>query len=240
MSSQDFEQDEAAALLRATIAVATLSLNTENDGSKSGASSSVPSVVKEKGSKPKDDGSKKVEAENTPQPKASPKYDRWAPVDSEEKMHYGPFAADTCVPDKNKDAAGPTFYITTAINYTNGPAHMGHAYEATTSDCIARYARASGQYPGGVYFVTGADEHGQKIATNAEKEGKAPLEICNKYVTGFKALNHRIRISSNDYVRTTSDRHKRTAKEIWKKCAAAGDIYLDGQNLRITVIHGTK
>ena len=54
-----------------------------------------------------------------------------------------------------------------------------HAYEATTSDCIARYARTSGKYPGGVYFITGSDEHGQKIATTAEKEGRSPLEVCN-------------------------------------------------------------
>jgi len=142
-------------------------------------------------------------------------------------IHYGPFAANVCVPCTAKEVSGATFYITTAINYTNGPAHMGHAYEATTSDCIARYARVSGQYPGGVYFVTGADEHGQKIANTAESEGKTPIEICNKYVAGFQCLNQRIRISNNDYVRTTSDRHKRTAKELWKKCAAAGDIYLD-------------
>lgn len=74
--------------------------------------------------------------------------------------------------------------------------------------------------------MTGSDEHGQKIANTAEAEGKEPIEICDKYVTGFKCLNQRILISNNDYVRTTSDRHKRTAQALWKKCDANGDIYL--------------
>jgi leucyl-tRNA synthetase len=75
------------------------------------------------------------------------------------------------------EAAGG-FYLTTAINYTNGPAHMGHAYEAATSDVISRYHRLKGDQP--CYFVTGADEHGQKIANTAEAEGKEPQEICDK------------------------------------------------------------
>jgi methionyl-tRNA synthetase len=80
------------------------------------------------------------------------------------------------------------FYITTAINYTNGPAHMGHAYEAASADAIARFARLNhkgGGDGGGVecYFVTGADEHGEKIAKTAEKEGRAPIEICDKVRT---------------------------------------------------------
>ena len=82
------------------------------------------------------------------------------------------------------------FYITTAINYTNGPAHMGHAYEAASADAIARFARLNhkgGGDGGGVecYFVTGADEHGEKIAKTAEKEGKAPIEICDKVRTHY-------------------------------------------------------
>lgn len=124
------------------------------------------------------------------------------------------------------------FYITTAINYTNGAAHMGHAYEGTTADSIARYARLKNGGDG-CYFVTGADEHGQKIANTAEAMGQEPIDICNKYVTGFQCLNQRTLVSNDDYVRTTSDRHKRTAQALWRKCAAnqsndaTGDIYLD-------------
>ena len=76
----------------------------------------------------------------------------------------------------SKETKGNSFYLTTAINYTNGPAHMGHAYEATTSDALSRYARLKGVGP--VYFLTGSDEHGQKIATTASGEGKEPIKIC--------------------------------------------------------------
>lgn len=128
-----------------------------------------------------------------------------------------------------KEEGATPFYITTAINYANGAPHIGHAYEAVTSDVIARHQRLVSKpenHP--VFFVTGSDEHGQKIAEQAVKEGKqAPIEICDKYVAGFQALNQRLRVTNDDYVRTTSDRHKRTAKELWKRCHQAGDIYLD-------------
>jgi hypothetical protein len=78
--------------------------------------------------------------------------------------------------NNNKD--GAPFYLTTAINYTNGPAHMGHAYEGVTSDVISRLQRLKGDRP--CYFVTGADEHGQKIAAAAADQGKEPQEICDK------------------------------------------------------------
>jgi methionyl-tRNA synthetase len=125
-------------------------------------------------------------------------------------------------------AVSPTdkgFYLTTAINYTNGPAHMGHAYEAVTSDVIVRCHRLLGERP--VYFCTGADEHGQKIANTAAEQGLEPLEICNKYVTGFQVLNQRLLVANDEYVRTTSERHKRNARQLWQKCADAGDVYLD-------------
>ncbi|KAL7555799.1 hypothetical protein ACA910_002265 [Epithemia clementina (nom. ined.)] len=169
-------------------------------------------------------------------------YDRWTLLD-EASLDYGyfcgalrqgqpvviaadasPVAAavegDTLAPQHD-----PYYYITTAINYTNGPAHMGHAYEATTSDAMARYRRLSGQHPGGVYFVTGTDEHGQKIANTAADRNAAPIEICDLYSTGFRVLNQRLLISNDDYIRTTSPRHKRTAQALWMKCK--DDIYLD-------------
>jgi len=170
--------------------------------------------------------------------KASPKaettdnlYDRWS-LKEEATIQYSHFGekkkgAAECDPTKER------FYITTAINYTNGPGHMGHAYEATTSDAIARYNRlklGSNQ----TYFVTGSDEHGQKIANTAANQTPPvkPIELCDKYVTGFQVLNQRILISNNDYIRTTSARHQKTAQELWKRCALAKDgedpdIYLD-------------
>mmetsp|Transcript_20034 Transcript_20034/g.30133 ORF Transcript_20034/g.30133 Transcript_20034/m.30133 type:complete len:765 (+) Transcript_20034:90-2384(+) len=150
-------------------------------------------------------------------------YERWS-VKDDSAVDYGHFSksgGSGISEETSKDA----FYLTTAINYTNGPAHMGHAYEATTSDAIVRYARLKGKGP--VFFLTGADEHGQKIANTAADQGKQPIEICNKFVTGFKSLNQRILVTNDDYVRTTSSRHKRTAQELWKRCAENGDIYLD-------------
>jgi len=158
--------------------------------------------------------------------KEEKKYDRWT-LQDESTIDYG-YCAQTDgagINDLDKDSEKKTFYLTTAINYTNGPAHMGHAYEGATSDAIIRFQRLKGDRP--CYFVTGADEHGQKIAATAEKEGKAPQEICDKYVTGFKNLNQRLLISNDDYIRTTSHRHKRVAQELWKRCDANGDIYLD-------------
>lgn len=117
------------------------------------------------------------------------------------------------------------FYITTAINYTNGPAHIGHAYEAATTDVLARYHRLVGTRP--VFFLTGTDEHGQKIANTAAEQNMEPIDLCNKYVTGFQVLNQRLLISNDDFLRTTSARHKLTAQEVWKRCHANGDVYLD-------------
>ena len=99
------------------------------------------------------------------------KYDRWS-VKDESTLDYGYFASS---PPPSKTGG---FYITTAINYTNGPAHMGHAYEAATTDALARFARVKGDEA--AYFVTGSDEHGQKVANMAASEGEEPKDICDK------------------------------------------------------------
>jgi methionyl-tRNA synthetase len=155
-------------------------------------------------------------------------YERWTLRD-ESTVHYGYLAktGGRGIEEVSTEDAVDSFYITTAINYTNGPGHMGHAYEAATADVIARYQRLQKGTKRAVYFVTGSDEHGQKIAEAAQSEGVVPIEICNKYVTGFQVLNQRLNISNDDYIRTTSARHKRTAQELWRRCAAVDDIYLD-------------
>lgn len=106
-------------------------------------------------------------------------YDRWTLKD-ESTIDYG-YLAKTGGTKIAEEAAG--YYITTAINYTNGPAHMGHAYEAATADVIARFERLKGDKP--AYFVTGSDEHGQKIAETAENKGKVPQEICDQVSFSF-------------------------------------------------------
>jgi len=115
------------------------------------------------------------------------------------------------------------YYITTAINYTNGKPHIGHAYESITADVIARWHRIFGRE---VFFLTGSDEHGQKIADTAAKIGVTPLELCNENVELFKALNTRLNISNDRYIRTTDPRHTEVAQLVFSKAVDAGDIYL--------------
>lgn len=123
----------------------------------------------------------------------------------------------------DEEAQQDKYYITTAINYTNGQPHLGHAYEAITSDVVARYHRLCGRP---TYFLTGSDEHGQKIANTAKKKGLEPIDICDLHVGQFKELNKRLLISNDGYIRTTEERHRAVVHDLWERCAAAGDIYL--------------
>lgn len=118
----------------------------------------------------------------------------------------------------------PTYYITTPIFYPNGVPHIGHAYTAIASDVIARFQRLDGK---DVFFLTGTDEHGQKMQQTAEKEGITPLELATKNSQAFKDLWATLDISYDDYIRTTEDRHRIAAQAIWDRMVASGDIYLD-------------
>ncbi len=122
------------------------------------------------------------------------------------------------------DHTSETFYLTTAIAYTNGFPHIGHAYEFISADVLSRYHRVLGY---DTYFLTGTDEHGQKVAASAEKAGLTPLEHCNKFVDSFKELDEKLCISYSKFIRTTDPYHESTSQKLWKKCADAGDIYLD-------------
>mmetsp|Transcript_35871 Transcript_35871/g.57192 ORF Transcript_35871/g.57192 Transcript_35871/m.57192 type:complete len:861 (+) Transcript_35871:164-2746(+) len=115
------------------------------------------------------------------------------------------------------------FYLTTAINYTNGPPHVGHAYEAVTSDVISRYHRMFGR---DVFFLTGSDEHGQKVEQSAISQNLTPMEVATKYTDGFKALNKKLNISNDFYIRTTMPHHGDLARKFWERVKANGDIYL--------------
>jgi len=116
------------------------------------------------------------------------------------------------------------YYITTPIFYPNGVPHIGHAYTAMATDVLARFYRLDGK---DVFFLTGTDEHGQKMQQTAEKEGITPLELATKNSEVFKNLWGALNISFDDYIRTTEDRHHRASQDIWKRMAANGDIYLD-------------
>jgi methionyl-tRNA synthetase len=121
---------------------------------------------------------------------------------------------------KNKN----NFYITTAIDYPSGKPHMGHAYEKILADTIARWQRKQGKK---VFFLTGTDEHGQKIEKYARSNDKTPEEFVNEMTGEFIKLCKGLNISNNDFVRTTEKRHIETALKILKKARESGDIYKD-------------
>lgn len=115
------------------------------------------------------------------------------------------------------------FYLTTAINYANGSPHLGHAYEAICADVYRRFMKVWDQ---DVILVTGADEHGQKIADTAKKCGLSEIELCDKYVQEFQTLNAKLDVQADIYIRTTSIDHQSVALAFWQKIEEAGDIYL--------------
>jgi methionyl-tRNA synthetase len=119
--------------------------------------------------------------------------------------------------------APKTFYITTAISYVNGPPHLGHAYEAISTDVIARFKRLDGY---DVHFLTGTDEHGQKVERSAQKAGKAPKQFTDEIAALFQAMDKELGISNDDFIRTTESKHYRSSQAIWEKLKANGDIYL--------------
>ena len=116
-----------------------------------------------------------------------------------------------------------TFFITTPIYYVNDVPHIGHAYTSIACDFIARYKRMSGVE---TIFLTGTDEHGQKIQKAAEKNNISPLDLCNKNSKKFNDLTKILNLSNDDFIRTTEERHKVGAKTLWKKLLASGDVYL--------------
>ena len=115
------------------------------------------------------------------------------------------------------------FYITTAINYPNGRPHVGHAYEAIATDAIARFQRLSGR---DVFFMTGTDEHGLKMAQAARERGVTPAELADEMSAIFRQMDERLQISFDRFIRTTEPEHHRASQAIWKAMANRGDIYL--------------
>src|SRR6202166_4759836 len=116
------------------------------------------------------------------------------------------------------------YYITTAISYPNGPPHIGHAYEAIATDAIARFMRLDGY---DVYFLTGTDEHGQKMLQTAARENVTARQLRDRNVPLFEAMVKRLNCSNDDFIHTTEERHHRASKAIWERMEKNGDIYLD-------------
>lgn len=131
--------------------------------------------------------------------------------------------------DSNEDTSRKfdmekTYYITTPIYYVNDVPHIGHAYTTVCSDVLARYMRLDGRK---VKFLTGTDEHGQKVAKSAEKANVDPQEFVDNLSLKFRDLTKVLNISNDDFIRTTEERHKKAVQHLWDILVQNGDIYLD-------------
>ena len=115
-----------------------------------------------------------------------------------------------------------SFYITTPIYYPSAKLHIGHAYCTTIADSVARFHRLADE---DVFFLTGSDEHGQKIQQKAEEQGITPIEYVNPIVAGFQNLWKLLNISNDDFIRTTEKRHEKVVQEVFRRIYAKGDIY---------------
>jgi methionyl-tRNA synthetase len=117
----------------------------------------------------------------------------------------------------------PTFYITTPIFYVNGAPHIGHAYTSIACDVLARWKRLDGF---DVFFLTGTDEHGQKVEKAAADAELPPQEFTDRISAVFHAMGAELNLSNDDFIRTTEERHKRACAALWQKLVDAGEIYL--------------
>ena len=117
----------------------------------------------------------------------------------------------------------PTFYVTTPIYYVNDVPHIGHAYTTLACDVLARFKRLDGF---DVRFLTGTDEHGQKVEKSARDAGQEPKSFTDKVSENFRALCRRMNFSNDDFIRTTEPRHARACQALWRKLKENGHIYL--------------
>ena len=116
-----------------------------------------------------------------------------------------------------------TFYLTTPIYYPSGNLHIGHAYTTVASDAMIRYKKLQGF---DTYFLTGTDEHGQKIQEKAKEAGVSEIEFVDKIIFGIQDLWKKLDISYDDFIRTTQPRHTKAVQKIFQKLVDNGDIYL--------------
>ncbi|MBX9709728.1 MAG: methionine--tRNA ligase [Xanthobacteraceae bacterium] len=123
-------------------------------------------------------------------------------------------------PARTRDA----FYITTAIAYPNGVPHIGHAYEAIATDALARFQRLDGK---DVFFLTGTDEHGQKMIQTAQKESMTPLDLATRNAQRFMEMDRRLNVSYDRFIRTSESIHHKSSQAIWERMEKNGDIYED-------------
>ncbi len=113
-------------------------------------------------------------------------------------------------------------YITTTLPYVNADPHIGFAYEILEADVLARYGRHMGDE---IFFNTGTDEHGQKIAQKADEKGESRQAYVDHYANEFRKLSESLDLTPDAFIRTTDEKHIHAAQEIWQRCATQGDIY---------------
>src|ERR1700754_4937301 len=116
-----------------------------------------------------------------------------------------------------------TYYVTTPIYYVNDVPHIGHAYTTLACDVLARFKRLDGY---DVHFLTGTDEHGQKVEKAAAAAGLAPQAFTDKVSQSFRDLVKTMNYSPDNFIRTTEPRHHAASQALWEKLVASGDIYL--------------
>jgi methionyl-tRNA synthetase len=157
--------------------------------------------------------------------RAAPKKTAKKPAKSTGKRKAAPkpAAPPKRAPKAAKPTGRPRFYITTAIAYPNGVPHIGYGYEVITTDAIARFKRLDGYE---VFFLTGTDEHGIKIAQTAAQAGITPKQLVDRNVERFQAMAERLNSSNDQFIRTTEPRHHESSQAIWNRMKQNGDIYL--------------
>ena len=120
--------------------------------------------------------------------------------------------------------ADKSFFISTAISYPNGAPHIGHAYEVIATDTIARFKRLDGY---DVHFVTGTDDHGQKMYQTARAQDKTARELADALTPAFRVMGEALNCQPDDFIRTSENRHHDAVQEVWRLIARKGDIYKD-------------
>ncbi len=130
--------------------------------------------------------------------------------------------ADGMSNQENKQESKPTFFLTTPIYYVNARPHLGHTYTTVAADTLARWKRMRGY---DVHFLTGTDEHGQKIERSAVRTGKTPQEFAAEVSSEFRGLWDRMGLTYDDFIRTTEDRHKRSVQYLFSELQKRGFIY---------------
>ena len=116
-----------------------------------------------------------------------------------------------------------SYYVTTPIYYVNDSPHIGHAYTSLACDALARFMRLDGN---DVHFLTGTDEHGQKVEKSAALAGKDPQAFTDEVSQRFRLLAEAMNFSNDDFIRTTERRHVESCQELWRRLKARGQIYL--------------